>query len=109
MTETPNLNYIKEVAGGNEEFEKKFLNIIQDEFPREKEEYLKFLGSGELEEAGKVVHKIKHKLGILSMNGSYQMAIQYEEDLKYGEMKLKEDFFRILQTVEAFIFKNYVS
>jgi len=109
MTEIPNLNYIKEVAGGNEEFEQRFLNIIQDEFPKEKEEYLNFLCSGELEEAGKIVHKIKHKLGILSMNGSYQMAIQYEEDLKYGDMKLKEDFFSILQTVETFILKNYVS
>ncbi len=109
MTEVPNLNYIKEVAGGNEEFEQRFLNIIQDEFPKEKEEYLNFLGNGELEEAGKIVHKIKHKLGILSMNGSYQMAIQYEEDLQYGDMKLKEDFLNVLQTVEAFILKNYVA
>ena len=109
MTEVPNLNYIKEVAGGNEEFEQRFLNIIQDEFPKEKEDYLNFLGSGELEEAGKIVHKIKHKLGILSMNGSYQLAIQYEEDLQYGDMKLKEDFFNVLQIVEAFITKNYVS
>ena len=109
MTEVPNLNYIKEVAGGNEEFEQRFLNIIQDEFPKEKEEYLSLLGEGEFEEAGKVVHKIKHKLGILSMNGSYQMAIQYEEDLQYGDMKLKEDFFNVLQIVEAFITKNYVS
>lgn len=109
MTEIPNLNYIKEVAGGNEEFEQRFLNIIQDEFPREKEEYLNFLENEKLEEAGKIVHKIKHKLGILSMNGSYQMAIQYEEDLKYGDMKLREDFFGVLQTVETFILKKCIS
>ena len=43
MTEVPNLNYIKEIAGGNEEFEKKFLSIIQAEFPKEKEDYLQNL------------------------------------------------------------------
>ncbi|WP_350284712.1 Hpt domain-containing protein [uncultured Croceitalea sp.] len=105
MLETPNLNYIKEIAGGNEEFEKKFLTIIQHEFPKEKEDYLKLLNGKELEEAAKVVHKIKHKLGILSMNASYKLAIRYEEDLKYGDEKLGKDFLKVLETVEDFILK----
>ena len=49
MAEVPNLNYIKEIAGGNEEFEKKFLSIIQAEFPKEKDDYLSLLENGELE------------------------------------------------------------
>ncbi|MDT0539118.1 MULTISPECIES: Hpt domain-containing protein [Croceitalea] len=105
MGEVPNLNYIKEIAGGNEEFEKKFLAIIQAEFPKEKEDYLKYLADNELEESAKVVHKIKHKLGILGLNNAYKLAIKHEEGLKYGDEKLNSDFEEVLNKVEEFILK----
>jgi len=105
MAETPNLDYIKEIAGGNEEFEKKFLSIIQLEFPKEKEDYQTLLEKGELEESAKVVHKIKHKLGILGLSHGYKMAIQYEEDLKISNTALKKEFDEILASVESFILK----
>ena len=105
MSEIPNLDYIKEISGGNEDFEKKFLNIIQTEFPKEKEDYIAFLESNELEESAKVVHKIKHKLGILGLTGGYKLAVQYEEDLKYGNTKLQDEFQQILESVEGFILK----
>ena len=59
----------------------------------------------ELEESAKVVHKIKHKLGILGLNNGYKLAIKHEEGLKYGDVKLKEDFMGVLKTVEEFILK----
>lgn len=105
MAETPNLDYIKEIAGGNEEFEKKFLSIIQLEFPKEKEDYQTLLEKGELEESAKVVHKIKHKLGILGLSQGYKMAIQYEEDLKISNTALKKEFDDVLASVESFILK----
>jgi len=105
MTETPNLNYIKEIAGGNEAFEKKFLSIIKTEFPKEKNDYLKNLEEQELEETAKVVHKIKHKLGILGLENGYKLAVKYEEDLKYGDTKLKVEFLEILELAETFILK----
>ena len=103
--EHPNLDYIKEISGGNEEFEKKFLNIIQTEFPKEKDEYLENLESKNLDESAKIVHKIKHKLGILGLQQGYRLAIKYEEDLKYGDTKLQNQFHEVLQTVEQFILK----
>ncbi|MEN1784604.1 MAG: Hpt domain-containing protein [Bacteroidota bacterium] len=105
MIEVPNLDYIKEISGGNEDFERRFLSIIQTEFPKEREDYLNFLQGGNLEESAKVVHKIKHKLGILGLTGSYKMAIRYEEDLKLGNVALKEDFEKILSAVHEFISK----
>ncbi len=105
MGEIPNLDYIKEIAGGNEEFEKRFLAIIQAEFPKEKEDYLNNLAKEELEESAKIVHKIKHKLGILGLNNGYKLAIKYEEDLKYGNTKLQHEFMGVLRSVEAFILK----
>ena len=105
MTELPNLDYIREISAGNEEFEKKFLNIIQNEFPKEKNDYLDHLESEDLEESAKIVHKIKHKLGILGLTGGYKLAVKYEEDLKYGNTDLRKEFDQILQTVEEFILK----
>ncbi|UOY08116.1 Hpt domain-containing protein [Muricauda sp. SCSIO 64092] len=105
MAEIPNLDYIKEISGGNEEFEKKFLSIIQVEFPKEKEDYCNLLKGGQLEESAKVVHKIKHKFGILGLNNAYKIAIKYEEDLKIGNTALKEDFESVLDTVQEFIVK----
>ncbi len=105
MAEIPNLDYIKEIAGGNEEFEKKFLSIIQVEFPKEKDDYMQLLETNQLEESAKVVHKIKHKLGILGLSNGYKLAIKYEEALKMGNTSLREDFEGVLNTVEEFILK----
>lgn len=105
MTEQPNLDYIKEISGGNEEFEKKFLTIIQTEFPKEKKDYLENLEGDNLEESAKIVHKIKHKLGILGLTAGYKLAVKYEEDLKYGNTNLKDEFNQILQSIEEFILK----
>lgn len=103
--EQPNLDYIKEISGGNEEFEKRFLTIIQSEFPKEKSDYLEYLQQENLEESAKIVHKIKHKLGILGLQEGYRLAIKYEEDLKFGNTNLEKDFQEILHTVEEFIVK----
>ena len=105
MSEIPNLNYIKEISGGNEDFEIKFLNIIQTEFPKEKQDYMAHLKNDNLEESAKVVHKIKHKFGILGLTGGYKLAVQYEENLKYGNTKLQKEFEEILESVEGFILK----
>ena len=101
--EEPTLDYIKEISGGNTDFELKFVTILQDEFPKEKEAYLDCLGKEDLEEASKVVHKLKHKFGILSMNDSYRLAVSYEEELKEGQRDQEEEFTAILEMVHAFI------
>ncbi len=101
--ERPNLDYIKEISGGNEEFEKRFLTIIQNEFPKEKTEYITQMDGDNLEESATIVHKIKHKLGILGLHEGYRLAIKYEEDLKYGDTKLKDEFNEILTSVEEII------
>lgn len=103
--EKPNLDYIKEISAGNEDFEEKFIGIIKTEFPKEKEEYFKCLTDHQLDESSKVVHKIKHKFGILGMKDSYEFAIKYEEELKLGNIDSNEEFSSILDQVEKFIVK----
>lgn len=103
--EQPTLDYIQEISGGNTEFEQKFVTVLQDEFPKDKEAYLEFLGKEDLEKASGVVHKIKHKFGILCMHDSYRLAVSYEEELKEGQRDLEKEFTAILEAVHAFIKK----
>ena len=49
MTEAPNLNYIKQLSGGDKDFEKQLIEVIKDEFPLEKKEYYNNLKNNEIE------------------------------------------------------------
>lgn len=108
MKERPNLNYIKEIASGNTEFEYRFLEIIYQELPRERRAYNSFVSEQDYEEASRVVHKIKHKLGVLNMPLGYELARQYEEALRDGSPALKPEFDRVLEVAEEFI-NNWAS
>jgi len=103
MKETPNLEYIKELAGGAKSFEDKFIAIIKAEFPNEKREYLKNLHEKKYRETSENVHKLKHKLNILGLQQGYRLAVRHEEDLRYEDAKLKDEFVAILDVIEDFI------
>lgn len=103
MNEIPNLDYIKELSAGDEMFEKKFITIIKEEFPREKETYLENLKNENYRETMDIVHKIKHKINILGLQNGYRLAVRYEEELRYGNPGLQTDFLAILKTMETYI------
>ena len=88
MIETPNLNYLKEISGGDTEFEEKLLRIVKIELPEEINTYKNFLNENNFKQAAELVHKIKHKISILGLEKSYQVAIDYEENLKRGDERV---------------------
>ncbi|MGB5819029.1 MAG: Hpt domain-containing protein [Saonia sp.] len=103
MQELPNLNYIKELAGEDLSFEKKFIAILQEEFPAEKQEYLDNINNDRPRAAALNVHKLKHKFNILGLTRSYDFAVHYEEDLRKGDIQLQVDFLKILEVIETYI------
>ena len=103
MKEQPNLNYVKELAGDDIEFEKKFIAIIKEEFPEEVDTYLKHLVADEPRAASEIVHKLKHKFNILSMEDSYKFAVAYEERLRTGNTEMDLDFRGILNTISSYL------
>lgn len=102
-SEQPNLEYIKELAGGDHTFEDKFLNIVKTEFPKEKQLYLDCLESKDFTATAEIVHKLKHKFNILGLHKGYRLAVGFEEELKYGNSKLKDDFLGVLNVIEKFM------
>ncbi|WP_109302580.1 Hpt domain-containing protein [Aquimarina sp. AU474] len=103
MTETPNLKYIKDLAAGSEDFEKKLISIIKREFPEEKKEFLANYNSKVFTKAAENVHKLKHKIGMLGFERGYQVAIDFEEGLKEDNPVLFKEFILILEAIEKFL------
>lgn len=101
--ETPNLNYIDQLSGDDLEFRNTFIKILQDEFPVEKLEYLDNIISGNFEATAQNVHKLKHKMNILGLEQSYKLAVIFEEELRLGNDRLKDDFMTIMNTIENYL------
>jgi HPt (histidine-containing phosphotransfer) domain-containing protein len=101
--EKPNLSYIRQLAGDDKSFEDKFITILKDEFPGEKENYLLALKDNRLKHTALIVHKLKHKLNILGLEEGYQIAVKYEEELHNGETSLSKSFLSILETIETYL------
>lgn len=101
--EQPNLNYIKELSGGDAYFEEKLINVVKDELPGEILEYQTNIQNKNYKLAAENVHKLKHKFGIVGLVKSYQVAIDYEDGLLEANLDLKEEFEAILQLIHSFI------
>ena len=103
MPEKPNLTYIKELAGDDLDFEQKFIDILKNEFPEEMAIYMSHIQNNEPRAAAEIVHKLKHKFNILSMEEAYKVAVEYEEELRAGRTETHHRFQRILYTIKDFL------
>ncbi len=101
--ETPNMNYINTLSGGDKAFEEKLIGLIKSEFPDEKAVYYDNINSKNFKKASENVHKIKHKISILGLEKSYQLAGSYENSLKENDTTGKKDFDIILDIMTNFI------
>jgi HPt (histidine-containing phosphotransfer) domain-containing protein len=103
MNEKPNLLYLKEISGGDVEFEKKLLEIVKKELPEEINTYKNCLIENNFIEAAELVHKIKHKISIFGLEKGYQVALDYENNLKLNNLKIKLEFEEILNSMISFL------
>ncbi|MDO7171530.1 Hpt domain-containing protein [Mariniflexile sp. AS56] len=103
MLEQPSLSYIKELSGGDTEFELKIITVIKKEFPLEKAIYFKNLKEKKYKEVAEIVHKLKHKISILDLEKSYEVAIEYENNLNSCNTILKEEFESVLLNMTNFL------
>ncbi|WP_369996682.1 Hpt domain-containing protein [Winogradskyella sp.] len=101
--EKPNLSYIESMSGGDKAFEQKLITIIKKEFPEEKQVYYHNINAKNYEEAAENVHKLKHKISILGLVKSYEVAADYEHNLLEKSTAGKDDFESILQNMTEFL------
>ena len=97
--EQPNLSYLNQLSGGDKAFEDKLISIIKAEFPEEKTVYVKNITSNNFKEAAENVHKLKHKISILGLEKSYEVAVNFENNLFKNNTEGKDDFEIILKNI----------
>lgn len=103
--EQPNLIYIDQICGDDDEFKKKMITIIKKELPLEILAYHKSIEAQNYKNAGELVHKLKHKIIIFGLEKSYHITNEYENDLFNGIIKSPKEFeFEIiLQLIQDFV------
>ena len=104
--ETPNLNYIKELSGGDLVFEENILNVLKKEFPEECSLFNKNFEKQDYNELANNIHKLKHKVSILGLKKDLALSSQFEKDIKKGDVKLYQDFVNILNKIHVYLKAN---
>lgn len=101
--EQPNIDYFEKLSNNNERFKQKLIDIVKYEFPIEFSDYYSFITNDDFKKASEIVHKLKHKIGVLGMTDSYELAETYEHSLRESSTQKKAEFEAALETVKAFI------
>jgi len=101
--EQPNLTYVEQLARGDAAIQKKLIDIIKSEFPEEKTAYYESLAKKDYKKIEENVHKIKHKISILGLVKSYELANIYEHNLREHKMDGEVNFEKILDIITAYI------
>ncbi|HEA23047.1 hypothetical protein LCGC14_2290330 [marine sediment metagenome] len=101
--EKPNLDYLKDLAGDDHEFEKEFIDILKTELPLEAAQYNDHITNESFRAASEDVHKIKHKINILGLTESYTIAASHEEELREGKRDRQIQFETILKLMENYL------
>lgn len=101
--ETPNLSYIDKLSNGDDQFKKELIEVIKFEFPSEKDLYHKNINQKQYKNAAENIHKLKHKISILSFEKGYELASNHENNLKENKNNLEQEFEEVLKTITFYL------
>jgi len=101
----PNLKFIKEITNGDMLAEKRIITVIKKEFPLEKIFFITDFKNEQYNAASLIVHKLKHKIHIFGFKKEYNIAAQFELDLKNKKINLYSEFLATLNSIEKFLSK----
>ncbi|MFI8378159.1 Hpt domain-containing protein [Leeuwenhoekiella sp. NPDC079379] len=105
MTEKPDLEKIKQIAGDSDELVQQLLEIIKEELPQEIKRYKTHLENKDYLKSAEDVHKLKHKISILNLSSGYELAVIYENELRAGNPESAVIFENVLMAMTHFIEK----
>lgn len=103
--EQPNLNYINQLARGDDSIKKTLVDVIKTEFPEEIKDYYRSIEIKDFKKIEENVHRIKHKFSILGLEKSYERANEFEHHLREQQFNLKEqqDFNKICIAISEYL------
>jgi hypothetical protein len=105
MKEEPNIEYIIKLVGYDNELKARLIDLLKNEFPEDVETYNKNITLGNYNLAAENVHKLNHKIALLGFEVAYDMAQEYERQLRKGSTENKTQFEIILLKIQIFLNK----
>jgi len=101
--EKPNRIYLEQLSDGDIAFENQIISIIKKEFPLEVIEYENSIKSKDFLKTAENVHKLKHKISILGLEKGYELAAEFEKELKSGTKFQQVSFEKILNQIAVYL------
>jgi hypothetical protein len=101
--EKPNLSYIEKLSKGDVSFQKDILNIVKEELQVEIDNYYTYFKAKDFKKAKVFVHRIKHKMSILSLEKSYEITNSFENDLRESNFKHQKYFESMLPVMTNYL------
>lgn len=101
--ETPSLHYIDSISEGDNDFKQQLINILKEDFPKEKALFLNNFNNKKYKLAAENVHKIKHKISMMGLEKGFIMASEFEENLKKKNTDLHKNFIHCLTKITKFL------
>ena len=101
--EQPNIKYIIQLSGDDEEFKATMIGVLKKELPAEIKDYNRYMQNSDFLLAAQSVHKLKHKISILGLEKSYYIAEEFENNLKSNSTLLQVEFESFLTLMKKFV------
>lgn len=99
------MSYIHQLSGGDQDFEKKLLEVVKRELPIDNKLYRDNISGKKFKDAAANVHKLKHKISILGLEESHRLAEEYELQLLQGVNEKEDSFLEILDAMLLYVEK----
>ena len=103
MMEKPNLNYVNNLSEDDKDLKELLIDVIKTEFPEEKKKYYQSYYNKEFKKIEENVHRLKHKISILGLEKSYEIANEYEHNLRVKSIDKSDDFDIILLVITEYL------
>jgi hypothetical protein len=104
----PNFDYFHQLARGDEAFLQELKLVMIKELPQEKHNYALCIAAENLAGAAAMVHKMKHKVGLLGMKEAYEQVQIYENALRDGDQPDSLEFEEIIEAIFTFLDIPYI-
>ena len=101
--EKPNLNYVNNLSGDDNDVKELLIDVIKTEFPEEKQDYYESFSKNDFKKIKDNVHRLKHKISILGLENGYKNANAYEHNLRVNSKDKSEIFDKTLVIISEYL------
>ncbi|MDB4209900.1 hypothetical protein N8297_02065 [Polaribacter sp.] len=106
--QTPSLQYIKDLADGDQSFVLEITTLLKKEFPKDLKLFYQRVEENDLFGIASSVHKIKYKFGLLGLEDDLLIASKFENEIKTVNKALLIQFESILLKIDRYLKKDVV-